>query len=644
MTVTPFDWLEASYFYYRPDDFFWGGQKGLYLDKGFNVKFLYKPTNKFLPDFAVGLDDFAGTGLFTKEYAVATYEFKNIKISSGIGWGKFVGNDNSFENPIGKISNEFYKRKRSSSNFDTGGTPSTDLWFKGDAILFGGIEIPFGKRKNISLKIESNPLNYLDFSCCSQPSLETFEVRKTDKDINFGISYKFLEFGNIDFSYIKGNTFNLTIAFGFSSNKNYVKKSKFEPKVINTNFNQNKKNEFYYDLLENLNKNNLFLQTADLDDDVLSISIDSPNIENPIQYTSRTAIIAQKVLKNNDIKTKYINVGNITRGMEINNIEYEYEDIKNLRRPIILTKRNTKIKNIDPKNYKNDEFQPKVMFPVISFNLSPDIRSHVGSPERFLFSGIGLKLNTEIQINRNLTLYSVIGQNLTNNFDEKVSRPSSRLPLVRTEIVDYLQQSDNLYIRNLQIDYISSISKNLSYRWTAGYLEEMYGGISTEVLYKPFKSNFATSIEINKIKKRFYDGRFDFLDYENTTHHLNIAYYEPNSNILLKWSYGEYLAGDRGYTLDLSRRMPSGWRGGFYFSRTNVSARDFGEGSFDKGFYFYVPFNIFQESYTKEGFGFSLKTLTRDGGQKLIINNRLIDSFYGSSLTEINESWQNYGK
>ena len=43
ITVSPFDWLEASYFYYRPDDLLWGGTKGLYLDKGFNVKLSYKP-------------------------------------------------------------------------------------------------------------------------------------------------------------------------------------------------------------------------------------------------------------------------------------------------------------------------------------------------------------------------------------------------------------------------------------------------------------------------------------------------------------------------------------------------------------------------------------------------------------------------
>ena len=34
--------------------------------------------------------------------------------------------------------------------------------------------------------------------------------------------------------------------------------------------------------------------------------------------------------------------------------------------------------------------------------------------------------------------------------------------------------------------------------------------------------------------------------------------------------------------------------------------------------------------------------MTRDGGQKLELRNRLIDSFYGSTNIEINENWSNY--
>ena len=91
ITVTPFKWLEASFFYSRPDDLLWGGEKGLYLDKGFNVKFSYDPQKYYLPKFAIGLDDFAGTGQLSKEYVVATYNFRNLDFTSGLGWGKFVG-------------------------------------------------------------------------------------------------------------------------------------------------------------------------------------------------------------------------------------------------------------------------------------------------------------------------------------------------------------------------------------------------------------------------------------------------------------------------------------------------------------------------------------------------------------------------
>ena len=42
-----------------------------------------------LPKFGIGLDDFAGTGQLSKEYIVATYNFRNLDFTSGIGWGKF---------------------------------------------------------------------------------------------------------------------------------------------------------------------------------------------------------------------------------------------------------------------------------------------------------------------------------------------------------------------------------------------------------------------------------------------------------------------------------------------------------------------------------------------------------------------------
>ena len=643
ITATPFDWLEASYFYYRPDDLLWGGAKGLYLDKGFNVKFSYKPKNILFPRFAIGLDDFAGTGQFSREHIVSTYDFNKFKLTAGLGWGKYVGSS-SIKNPLSFISESFTDRPTNS--FGKGGTPSYDQWFRGPSAPLFGIEYKINRIKNLTLKVEHDPYNYFEFGCCGEGlSEESLSVRPKDSNINFGLSYEFNDLGNIDISYVKGNSWNLIFSIGFTASKNYRKKSKFNPVIKNNNFEQNsQKNEFYLDLLSNLNENRLYLQTADLENDSLSITIESEEHINPIIYSSRAAYISKEASKMNNINLSSIEVGHIIRGIKINSAKYSSNDLSLTNRfPNILVKRNTIIHNTNSKSYHDHEFKPTVEFPILRNQFSPDVRAHVGSPERFLYMGFGIKASTELQFNRNIVLYSVIGKSIKDNFERKLSSPNSALPNVRTGIVDYLQQSSkDFYIANMALEGIWSPYTNFYTKFSVGYLESMYGGIAAEVMYKPFNSNTAFSYEHNDIKKRAFDQKFSFSDYKIKTNHLNIAHYHPKSNILAKWSYGTYLAGDIGYTLDLSRRMPNGWKAGFWYSNTNVSAEEFGEGSFDKGFYIHAPLSIFSKGYVKNVEGFSLRSMTRDGGQKLELRNRLIDSFYGSSVHEFNENWSNY--
>ena len=80
---------------------------------------------------------------------------------------------------------------------------------------------------------------------------------------------------------------------------------------------------------------------------------------------------------------------------------------------------------------------------------------------------------------------------------------------------------------------------------------------------------------------------------------------------------GEYLAGDRGVTLDLSRRFKSGFTLGVFATKTNLSAEEFGEGSFDKGFYVSIPVKLFYTDYTSGNISFGLHPLTKDGGALL---------------------------
>ena len=86
----------------------------------------------------------------------------------------------------------------------------------------------------------------------------------------------------------------------------------------------------------------------------------------------------------------------------------------------------------------------------------------------------------------------------------------------------------------------------------------------------------------------------------------------------MKLSAGEYLAGDIGSTIELSRTFDTGVRFGIFATFTDVTNEEFGEGSFDKGIFFNIPIYGNLINYT-------WRPLTKDPGAKLIRKNTLHD-------------------
>ena len=635
--MSPFNWLEASYFYYRPSDLIWNNTRGHYLDKGFNIKFKYKPNNNNLPYFAIGLDDFAGTGFFTREYIVATQELRDIKVSMGLGWGKFVGS-NSFENPISFLSESFNIRPLLSGNYDLGGTPSYDKWFRGEATIFGGVEYFFPKVKGLSLKVEYDPYDYLDFSAQNFTDA-IYELRKKDSNINIGFSYPVNKFLTIDTSYIKGNTFNLSFTVGVTFNGKLRSKPNFNP-IIKTRENNDKSEmTFYEDLLHNLNSNNLLLQTASLSKEKLDISISTSQYRNAIRSSSYAGSIASKVSRDHNINLSQINISHINAGVELNNITYLANHLDSSKyTPIEIIEKYTKLDSGNKNSTKNHRFKPIIKFPAIFSSFAPVLNSYIGNPEKFYFGGVDIKNTSEIQFNRNMILSSEINLSLYKNFQDTVSGSASVMEHVRTDKLQYFKNGD-LYIPRLQLDYIWSPQKDLYAKLSGGIFERMFAGFGGQILYKPFDSNLNISFEGFYVRQRDYDQTYKFRDYKTTTGHLNIGYLFP-MGIISNISYGRYLAKDDGFTFDLSRRTKSGFRAGIYFTRTNVSAETFGEGSFDKGFYFQIPMDLFSKDYSGSYSNFKLSPLTRDGGAKLEFDKDLRGLISNSSLNELKRGWR----
>lgn len=643
LTVSPFDWLEASYFYYRPSDLVWEGnsRKGHYLDKGFNVKFIYRSQNSYIPNIAVGLDDFAGTGYFTREYIVATNQFNDTKFTVGMGWGKYNNYKNSFKNPLSKFSSSFLNRPAVSDNYNFGGSLSYDQWFKGDASIFGGFETRIPFFKGLNFKLEYDPFDYMDFSANNSPSAID-KIRRKKEDINVGFSYSLNRNVSIDASYIKGNTFNISFNIGITFDDSYATKSKFAPKIIKEDNILQDKNVFYENLLSNLNKNRLLLQTSSLNENgKLNISISTSNHRNAIRSSSYAAYISKKVADLNGFDINLINITHINAGVELNNITYIADHLdEGGAIPIEVKIRNTNLSSGDPNDYLKDEFQPIVKFPVIFSSISPSIISHIGNPEKFYFGGLNLQHKSEVQFSRNLILSSELNARVYSNFRNTISGPSSKMQHVRTDLVEYLKE-DDLYISRMQLDYIWSPYKNVYTKISGGLFEPMFGGIGGELLFKPFNKNFYIGAELFYVKQRSFNQRFDFQGYSTVTGHINLGY-KFASGIESNISYGRYLAKDDGFTVDFGRTTRSGFKSGIYFTRTDVPAELFGEGSFDKGFYFQFPLDLFNNDYNGNYSSVKVSPLTRDGGAKLVYDKDLKGLIYNSTNYELVRQWNGF--
>lgn len=610
------------------------GKRGHYLDKGFNVKFSFSPSNAYLPEFALGLDDFAGTSLFSKEYLVSTYNLENLKFSLGIGWGKLAG-EKSFKNPLSVLSSELIIRPGSSSNYNLGGSFSYDQWFRGESSLFGGLELQISKINGLNLKVEYDPFDYFDFTASNRN--DTLEaLRKKDSNINLGLSYSINDFLTLETSFIKGNTVNISISAGFSVKNNLQKKNKFRPQIEKT---KNPDTTFYKDLLFNLNANRLYLQTANLESKKLDIAISSVDHRNPIRLSSYAAFIAKEVADVNNINLNQINIEHINVGISLNEISYIANNLDKIK-PIEVVKYYTEYKSSEPKNFLKNEFQPTVPFPVIFSSFGPYLVSHIGNPEKFFFGGAGLQHTSEIQFSRNLILTSELNILLADNFEDTISGSQSLLPHVRTDLNEYLKAADQ-YITRMQLDYIWSPAENFYARISGGLFEEMYGGFGGEILYRPFDRRFSIGIESFMVKQRDFDQRFKFRNYQTSTSHINFAY-KLFSGIEANISYGRYLAKDDGFTFDLSRITKSGFEAGIYFTKTNISAELFGEGSFDKGFYFQIPLDLFRREYNSRYTSFKISPLTRDGGAKLKYEKGLNGLIFNSTFHDIDKGWEGF--
>ena len=62
----------------------------------------------------------------------------------------------------------------------------------------------------------------------------------------------------------------------------------------------------------------------------------------------------------------------------------------------------------------------------------------------------------------------------------------------------------------MQLNYFLNPYKDIYAKLSGGLLEEMFGGVGGEVLYRPFNSTWGIGAELWRVRQRGYNQMFDF--------------------------------------------------------------------------------------------------------------------------------------
>ena len=276
------------------------------------------------------------------------------------------------------------------------------------------------------------------------------------------------------------------------------------------------------------------------------------------------------------------------------------------------------------------------IYPAFNWAIGPYFAPSYFDPSRPFRIDAGIELGGSLQLAPGWALEGAINYRLAGNVADSDRLSNSVLPRVRTDQLLYAQE--DLTLSTLYVARQWQPGQDVYARVSVGYLEQMFAGVAGEVLWKPVSSPLGLGVELGYVRQREYEQRLGFLDYSVLTGHAS-AYLEFGNGLVGQIDAGRYLAGDYGATFGLDRVFGNGWIVGGFFTLTNVSAEDFGEGSFDKGIRFRIPVNWFLGTPGRQGVGTTIRPIQRDGGQRLNVPNRLYGQVRQAHRRALTAQW-----
>lgn len=619
-------------------------------DRSFDLRYQFLTEGKYRPAMAVGLQDFIGTGLYSGEYVVASKTFGSVVATAGLGWGR-LSTYNSFSNPFGAISASFDSRPIGFSG--TGGQVNTAKWFRGPAAAFAGLS--WAVNDKVTLKVE--------YSSDDQ-SLETTRNHYTHRSpLNFGLDYRLNDRTQLSAYSLYGSEIGVLANFTFNPKKSpngfsgYTAPLPVLPRAqaISADLGWSNNPAVAPGTVEALTpilaEEGIAVEGITLTDTTATIRIANTRYGAQVQAVGRVARLMSNLMPQSVDTIIVVPMVKGLPGSQVVISRDALEQFENTPNGAAQIMANTQVQDAAGQD-RQANLNP-ALYPKFTWSLGPYFGASLFDPNNPVALNAGIELSAKYRATPGLTFSGNLRYRLLDNFATTPRFSNSVIDHVRSDATFYAR-ADGLVLDHLTANYLFRPGPNLYGRVTAGYLERMYGGISTEVLWKPVNSRFALGAELNYVKQRSFEGlgfapltitaagvngaAVDTIgperSYSVMTGHVS-AYYELANGFHAQLDVGRYLAKDWGATFSLDREFNNGWKVGAYATFTDVSFNDFGEGSFDKGIRITIPVSWQTGSPSRDTRETLIQPLLRDGGARLNVQDRLYETIRDTHQSQL---------
>ena len=576
-------------------------------DRSFEVKFRLLNESDNLPEVAVGIRDLLGTGVLGAEYLVANKQIGPLDVSLGLGWGRLAGRSIG-KNPL-RVLGEGFENREGFSGF--GGEFSVKSYFRGPEVgAFGSVRYSIPQWKlDLLAAYNSDQYEY-------ETGLGVFD---SADPLSVGIEWEASPGVRLTASWQQGNNLALKLSAVLDTGIESPRKppngfgawGNAAP-VRNIEINQ----RWFPRMAGDAEASGVLLRAMKVEDDgVLRLRYSNMAYEveadavarvmNLVdQYAPRSVRTVELTGDSRDLPTHTIRIAR----------PFGERDVANILTPTISIDRPVEIQN--PSEVRG------FRYPNGSVGVGLTARTYLFDPDFPLLYQISAEVRGIADLGGGWNAEGIWVQSLKSQFDRITRDGNSQLAPVRTDLRRYLQEGQS-GIDRLVLVKRGKIGPDIYYQTFGGILEEMYSGVGGEVLWRRADLPFAFGVNLMAVQQREYDKLFGLRDYKTLTGHVSAYWATGFHGFDVAIHAGRYLAKDIGATFEIQKRFANGWSIGAFATLTNVPFEVFGEGSFDKGLIFKIPFDLYSPRNTRGAYRLNIRSINRDGG-------RMIDNWPGS--------------